>query len=451
MPLVNHEPPIEFPMSLRSLELRRVLEAWPQTSLFAISQLSSLTRLVCEGAEVLKHLPPSLTDVTIGPSTTVKAQDLFNLPRGLLRFSCSIIDSPQSCFSFWPPSLTHLCFESADTDHIPPMDSKWLQLPKSLTELQIRPIDIYLHPTVLPPSITEARYLYDSETEILDYSHLKRLFTLQVYLNRPSPGDFAVTAKEASSVRLDYMDTTALESERSLSSLVPAISSIPQFCFILPAQLTKLDWVCYHQGPERSPIPDSWYFRDSFASLLPASLRTFCCDDARYLTNSFIELLPKHLGSLVLEVPKQIPVLLSGDGFKALPPYLSNLQCPVDSNSDDSFIQFLPRSLLFLRIPRLQILNDSSVRLLPRGLRTLHLRQVAHGLTDASIKDLPKTLKTLHLEHNKTWTPEAFFAHSLPKLTSLDLRANPKFTKAKVTPHISSRVKVKLHKYTNFI
>jgi hypothetical protein len=135
--------------------------------------------------------------------------------------------------------------------------------------------------------------------------------------------------------------------------------------------------------------------------------------------------------------------MLSGHALTSLPPGLKTLDTVLNVNAEDLFVPFLPRSLIHLELRGMTTFNDSSVEFLPRGLRNLCLRHVAHGLTDLCISSLPKNLHSLHLEHNQTLTPEALLACPLPHLADVDIRANPNFTKKRVLQCAPSTLRIK--------
>jgi hypothetical protein len=403
---------------------------------------------------VIEHLPATLTELKLSDIHEVPVKALKKLPPGLLTFTCFRLVGDVSNLEFWPPNLSTLEFSLPEGAYMSYKDPRWLQLPRTLTSLRLesfRHISFDVSPDMLPPLLKshQARKL-SPVSETFDYSHLKQLSSLNVTivtLEEEEEDDYDGIFDQDEGVSSPPKAPNATETTSDLSELsLYSASNLPQSMrFILPIYLTAFRWICHHSNNPTN-MPDRWYFRDSYVSWLPRFLETFYCDDARFLTNSFLQNLPRSLTSLTLDLgPKEVDVLLSSEGFKCLPPNLINLQSIIDPNTDDSFIQFLPPSLTSLTIERLKKLSNSSVFHLPRRLAYLHLPHVSHGLTDAGIPGLPKTLERLELEHNKTWTPEAFFAHKLPKLRFVDVRANPNFTKSKVTqlgpPDLSIKAK----------
>jgi hypothetical protein len=328
----------------------------------------------------------------------------------------------------------------AEEPKLDPKDPIWLQLPRSLTSFKARYVqkDLDIHPSVLPPLLKQVNTRkVNMKQEAFDYSHLRHLSLLSV----------AVCFTEQAENQSQATSEPEEISDLSQMSLGPVSSpSLQCLQFILPSMLTSLYWTCQFDNPPN--LPDVWYFRDEFISWLPGSLETFYCDDARFLTNHFLYNLPKSLFSLTLSLkPKEVPANIDSTGLKSLPPNLTYLQAAISPSSDDSFVPFLPKSLKTLSIERLQVFSDVIVPHLPRKLSHLHLRHVMHGLTDAGISALPRSLGRLELEHNKTWTPEAFFAHDLPYLTYLDIRANPNFTKSRVLALAPATLDIKGKKF----
>jgi hypothetical protein len=451
--------PEHLPKTLTILDLGVSQSQWSESQLIALSQLNYLTTLSCSPKDVLSHLPNSLTKMELTLDAPVDVEIVKKLPRRLRSLSRFSLYGDLSNFDIWPPSLTYLAFCLSDQDAFPPKDPRWLSLPKSLTSLRATNLDLDpldIHPNMLPPLIRSLNFRrYNLENEIIDFSILSRLSSLEIDLfhdlshstpaNQTSLQNHISLSPSQTSTRTEKDDS--LNSHLSSLSLDPS-SLIPcSFHIILPSRLTRFLWICHHyQNP--TSTPDTWYFRDSFASWLPDSLTSFYCDDARLLTNQFCARLPKGLRTLLLELKnKSIPVQLTSDAYKALPPRLTELKSVIHPNADDSFVPFLPRSLIHLTLERLTTFNDSSVPLLPSSLETLHLRHVTHGLTDECIPSLPKRLENILLEHNKSFTPEAFFAHNLPKLSSLDVRANPNFTKKKILQLAPVTLYIKAKRY----
>jgi hypothetical protein len=445
---LNQEPPQQFPPALQSLSLGWGNVPWPETSLVALSQLSTLTSLYCGSTGVVPYLPNSLTELRVSSRPAIMVEHLKNLPRSLKILACYTIAGDFSSFDFWPPNLTNLEFSLEFADIFHPKDERWLLLPKGLTHLSARTIQyspIEIHPSLLPPLIKSRDVRkYGLENEIFDYSHLQALSWLYVTIF-----DSSANPVPPKPITTKAVAPQQLGEELMGVDLNPSSSSLPKdtFHFILPSRLTIFAWNCHHYEA-RIPTPVSFYFRDSFTSWLPDSLTTFRCDGAQLLTNQFFAQLPRKLLELVLDIPdKTCLVPFSSEGFKVLPPHLTTLQTVMDPSSDDSFVPFLPRSLTSLDISRMTKFNDDSVQHLPRGLKHFHMRHLLSGMSDACIPSLPRELETLELEHERNLTPEAFFARGFPRLTFIDIRRNPNFTKARVLPLAPPTLNIKGKKF----
>jgi hypothetical protein len=441
-PTLNEPVPSQFSPSLQHLLLGWSDMAWPSSSLHSLSQLDNLHTISCGSPSIIPYLPRTLTEVRITGGTAVPAEDLHNLPRQLKIFSCFRLTGNLSNFKFWPPSLTQLEFSLPAHDTFGPEDPRWLCLPKGLTQLradspEYNPLEI--HPSMIPPLLKRMNMRkYGLENEIINLSHLEHMHYLSVLL-------FPLDNRRRSSASSKSEKKAPLDLELSGLSIDPSCS----FHFVLPSKLTTLTWNCHHYENRIALMPDTWCFRDSFASWLPDSLTSFECDDARLLTEKFFANLPRGLLTLSIDMHyKNSPVLFSSEALKALPPRLTHLCTVMDANADDSFVPFLPRSLTCLEISRMTTFNDSSVQHLPRGLLFLHMRQQIHGITDACIESLPRGLEQLQLEHNKELTPEAFFGRGFPNLNYLDIRGNQNFTKKRVMKCAPPYIQIKGRKFS---
>jgi hypothetical protein len=417
--------PEHFSDSLQVLSLSPALN-WTRFSLAALSRLKHLVSIVNVKPNMLESLPESLTSVRMTTSD-VKVESLKKLPKHLKLFDCYKITGDLSRFDFWPSALTHLSFCLPSSVPFASKDARWLSLPKTLTYLRASYQGNYLpiHPNFLPPLLNQVSAVYYRiENEIFDYSHLGQLRQLDLRIYHPKADNRVLPTNPESEGDSMNQDLATLS---VVSSAAP-----PCFQFILPAKLTTFQWMRHERTDFEEPMPDNSFFRDFFASWLPESLTRFDCNDTRLLTDKFFSNLPSSLLELNLSLQeKDCHSMFSSDAFKSLPPRLTRLVTAVDANADDSFIAFLPRSLVELSMSRLRILHDSNVEHLPRGLKYLHLRHVEIGMTDSCIPYLPRSLERLELEHNKTLTPEALFAQKFPKLTHVDFRANPNWRKSR--------------------
>jgi hypothetical protein len=433
LPNYTHAAPNRLPPSLQHLLLGWGDLEWSQTALEALSQHRNLTSLTCGNSRIIAYLPDSLRTGSVTGSIELDVKQLPKLPKQLRSFTGYRLSQDLSDFDFWPKTLTSLEFHFPAGKEFQPEDQRWLSLPKGLTRLRAlstRHLPIYIHPDMLPPLINRITIRrYGLENEIVDYSRLQHLEYLYIQIFHPK-------SKPAMAVAIDALNLEGKDNPSDLSRLSLTPSPSPNsFQFILPSSLTELIWSCHHYENTAREMPDTWYFRDSFADWLPASLITFTCDDVRLLTDKIFGKLPRELRSLTMRLKqKDCPVPFSSDALKSLPPRLTELQTVLNENADDSFMPFLPRSLTDLEINRITTLSDKAFEHLPRGLVYLNMRHLSHGITDSCITFLPRGLEHLKLEHNKTFTPETFFAHGFPNLSILDLRANPNFTKKRVLP-----------------
>jgi hypothetical protein len=365
----------------------------------------------------------------------VNVKALQVLPKQLRFFESDRITGEISSFDFWPSTLTHLEFAVFQSEEIGRSDARWASLPKSLTHLKVISDGDYLleiDPTLLPPLVKNASgRLWGLQRKGPDFSHLHGLSFLTIFLHHPPNGTIVdpTLQVDAHGLLID-----------SLQSSSP--SSLP---VLLPKNLLELTWAGYNplvRVGGNSSVQDRWYFRDSWASSLPASLRSFSCDDARLLTNHFVAMLPNGLHSLQLQLKAGYSTLISGVALQSLPPQLTKLSLDIDENSDDSFIPYLPRSLTHLNLGRIQTVNDSTVQYLPRDLQYLCMPNVAHGLSDGCLPLLPTRMKSLLLAANQTFTPEAFFACGFLHLELLLLTANRNFTKERVSPFVPHNIQL---------
>jgi hypothetical protein len=446
---LRQEPPERFWPTLQSLRLGWGT-VWSEKSLFALSQLNSLTSIRCPSQSIIPWLPHSLTVARVEGGPAVPVESLKKLPPNLKTLACSKIVGDFSQFNFWPVHLTDLSFVLESSDVFPAKDERWLCLPKGLTYLSARnnayhPIDI--HPSMLPPLLNHSdTRKYGLENEIFDYSHLQALSSLYVTICHPSLPPISIKQILASAITLHHVDDSLMKTQIQPPSSSSPSQSDTAFQFILSRNLNSFGWG--HESEEDIPMPDTLCFRDSFASWLPNSLRWFACDDARLLTDQFLAQIPRGLLTLELKImDNSCPALFSSEGLKVLPPGLTTLIIAVDANVDDSFIPFLPSSLIKLDISRMTTLNDTSVELLPRGLKYFHMRHLTSGITDACISSLPRWLEHIELEHDRSLSPEAFFACSFPKLAYLDIRRNPNFTKSRVLPRAPRTLHIKGRKF----
>jgi hypothetical protein len=426
-----------IPPELHTLKLSAERLPWTPVALSALAQHATLTTLQCNSLDALKYLPPGLTDLFLYSMMPVDVEHLKALPRRLRSFMGYTLIGDLSDWSFWPPELQRLRFYLLPADLVDASDPRWLQLPRTLTALDVLSSHqhVAIDPSYLPPLIknTSLRLKVRESSRSFDFSHLSKLSYLTVDLI-------------ADPATLNSLNVDASPSTSEQTSSIDQTSSCSQL--VLPCHLQLLRWSSHVYG-FTEPTPEVALFRDHFA--LPSSLTSLDIDNVKFLSKSFVHNLPRLLTSLTLDLKdKSIPVAFGSAELKSLPPWLVTLCTPLSPDSDDSFVPFLPRGLTTLKLERIRTFSDSMVKHLPRGLFSLQMRHAAYGLTDECLGDLPETLTSLMLEHNKSFTPQAFFSVPRCRLTNVDLRSNPNFTKKSILESSPPYLYIKGKKFVKF-